>query len=168
GYTTKTYSATSQTTTLALSTGELSRVTDTYLQKSLITSSASAGYAETVDSYMARYDTLLGDTSSDGDIASLTTALATSLTSLAAGTGDTDASAVVSAASELADGLRTLSSGIQDLRSDADTAIGTTVDQVNALLQEIDSLNDQIVAGQGDQTSLADSRDTALQTLSGL
>lgn len=168
GYTTKTYSATSQTSTLALSTGELSRVTDTYLQKSLISSSASAGYAETVDSYLARYDTLLGDTSSDGDIASLTSALSTSLATLAAGTGDIDAAAVVSAAAELADGLRTLSSGIQDLRSDADAAIATTVDEVNALLQEIDTLNDQIVAGQGDQTSLADSRDTALQTLSGL
>jgi flagellar hook-associated protein 1 FlgK len=168
GYTTKTYSATSQTATLALSTGELSRVTDTYLQKSLITSSASAGYAETIDSYLTRYDTLLGDTSSDGDIASLTSALSTSLTSLAAGTGDTDAAAVVSAAAELADGLRSLSSGIQDLRSDADAAIATTVDEVNALLQEIDALNDQIVAGQGDPTSLADARDTALQTLSGL
>lgn len=168
GYTTKTYSATSQTATLALSTGELSRVTDTYLQKSLITSSASAGYAETIDSYMLRYDTLLGDTSSDGDIASLTSALSTSLTSLAAGTGDTDAAAVVSAAADLSDGLRSLSSGIQDLRSDADAAIATTVDEVNALLQEIDTLNDQIVAGQGDQTSLADARDTALQTLSGL
>jgi flagellar hook-associated protein 1 FlgK len=168
GYTTKTYSATSQTSTLALSTGELSRVTDTYLQKSLIASSASAGYAETTNSYLTRYDTLLGDTSSDGDIASLTSALSTSLTTLAAGTGDTDAAAVVSAAAELADGLRTLSSGIQDLRSDADAAIATTVDEVNALLQEIDTLNDQIVAGQGDQTSLADSRDMALQALSGL
>ncbi|MFN7127598.1 MAG: flagellar hook-associated protein FlgK [Brevundimonas sp.] len=168
GYTTKTYAATSQTTTLALTNGELSRVTDAYLQKSLITSSASAGYAETIDSYMSRYDTLLGDTSSDGDIASLTSALSTSLTSLAAGTGDTDAAAAVSTAAELADGLRTLSSGIQELRSDADAAIATTVDEVNALLQEIDTLNDQIVAGQGDQTSLADARDTALQTLSGL
>ncbi|WAC60697.1 flagellar hook-associated protein FlgK [Brevundimonas sp. SL130] len=168
GYTTKTYSATSQTATLALSTGELSRVTDTYMQKSLITSSASAGYAETIDSYMTRYDTLLGDTSSDGDIASLTSALSTTLTTLASGTGDTDAAAVVSAAAELADGLRTLSSGIQDLRSDADAAIATTVDEINALLVDIDSLNDQIVAGQGDQTSLADSRDTALQALSAL
>lgn len=168
GYTTKTYSATSQTSTLALSTGELSRVTDVYLQKSLIVSSASAGYAETIDSYLARYDTLLGDTSSGGDIASLTSALVSDITSLASGTGDTDAAAVVSAATELADSLRTLSSGIQDLRSDADAAIATTVDDVNALLQEIDSLNDQIVAGQGDLTSLADARDTALQSLSGL
>ncbi|OGN51678.1 MAG: flagellar hook-associated protein FlgK [Caulobacterales bacterium RIFOXYB1_FULL_67_16] len=168
GYTTKTYSATSQTSVLALSTGELSRVTDAYLQKSLIVSSASAGYAETVDSYMSRYDTLLGDTSSDGDIASLTSALVTDITSLASGTGDTDAAAVVSAASELADGLRALSSGIQDLRTDADAAIATTVDEINTLLQEIDSLNDQIVAGQGDVTSLQDARDTALQSLSGL
>lgn len=168
GYTSKTYAATAQTTTLALTTGELSRITDTYLQKSLITSSAAAGYAETIDSYMSRYDTLLGDTSSAGDISSLTSALATELTSLASGTGDTDAAAVVAAASELADGLRTLSAGIQDLRADADTAIGTTVDQINALLLEIDSLNDQIVAGQGDATTLADARDTALQTLSGL
>lgn len=168
GYTSKTYAATAQTTTLALTTGELSRITDVYLQKSLITSSASAGYAETIDSYMSLYDTLLGDTSSAGDISSLTSALATELTSLASGTGDTDAAAVVAAASELADGLRTLSAGIQDLRADADTAIGTTVDQINALLVEIDSLNDQIVAGQGDATTLADARDTALQTLSGL
>lgn len=168
GYTAKTYTATSQTTTLALSTGELSRVTDTYMQKSLVTSSASAGYAETIDSYMSRYDTLLGDTSSEGDVASLTSSLSTSLTSLSSGTGDTDATAVVSAAAELADGLRSLSSGIQDLRSDADSAIATTVDEVNTLLEEIDGLNDQIVSGQGDVTSLEDARDTALQSLSGL
>ncbi|KAK0341865.1 hypothetical protein LTR94_024648, partial [Friedmanniomyces endolithicus] len=168
GYTSKTYSATSQTTTLALTTGELSRITDVYLQKSLIVSSASAGYAETIDSYMSRYDTLLGDTSSGADIASLTSALANQLTTLASGTGDVSASSAVAAASELADGLRTLSSGIQSLRTEADAAISTTVDEINALLVQIDALNDQIVAGQGDQTSLADARDTALQTLSGL
>lgn len=168
GYTSRAWTATSQTATLALSTGELSRITDTYLQKSLITSSAAAGYAATVDSYLARYDTLLGDTSSGGDIASLTTALATSLATLASGAGDSDPAAVVSAAAELADGLRILSSGIQELRSDADTAIATTVDAVNELLREIDGLNDQILAGQGDAISLAEARDTALQSLSGL
>lgn len=168
GYTSKTYTATAQTATLAISAGEVSRITDVYLQTSLMTSNASAGYAQTIDSYMVRYDALLGDTGSGGDIASLTSALATDLTSLSSGTGDTDATAVVSAAADLADALRAQSSGVQGLRADADAAIAATVDEVNSLLVEIDALNDQIVSGQGDPTSLADARDKALQTLSGL
>lgn len=168
GYTSKTYTASAQTATLAISAGEVSRITDVYLQTSLVTSNASAGYAQTIDSYMVRYDALLGDTDSGGDIASLTSALATDLTALSSGAGDTDATAVVSAAADLADALRALSSGVQSLRADADAAIAGTVDEVNALLVEIDALNDQIVSGQGDPTSLADARDTALQTLSGL
>lgn len=168
GYTSKTYTATAQTTTLALTQGEVSRVTDVYLQKALIASTASAGYAETVDNYMSRYDSLLGDTSSDSDIASLTTALTTALSTVTAGTGDADAAAVVQAAGELADGLRTLSSGVQSLRADADAEIASTVDEINQLLKQLGALNDQLVAGQGDATALQDARDTALQSLAAL
>lgn len=168
GYTTKTYSATSQTATLALSTGQVSRAVDTWLQKSLISSAGQAGYDATVADTLSRYDTLLGDTASGADIASLTSSLATSLTSLASGTGSTSASDVVTAASLLADGLRTLSSGIQTLRSEADQAVATTVTEINSLLTTISNLNDSIVSGLGDTASLSDARDTALNSLSSL
>jgi flagellar hook-associated protein 1 FlgK len=168
GYTSKTWAATSQTATLALNTGTVSRATSTYLLKSVITSAAQAGYDATVDESLSRYDTLLGGTDDGSDIGSLTSGLATALTSLASGSGTTSAADVVSAASDLADGLRTLSSGIQSLRSDADSAIATTVTQINGLLTTISGLNDQIVGGQGDAASLADARDTAMTALAGL
>jgi flagellar hook-associated protein 1 FlgK len=168
GYTSKTWAATSQTATLALNTGTVSRATSTYLLKSVITSAAQAGYDNAVDDTLSRYDTLLGGTDNGSDIASLTSALSTALTSLASGSSTASAADVVSAASDLADGLRDLSSGIQSLRKDADSAIATTVGQINALLTTISGLNSQIVSGQGDAASLADARDTAMTSLASL
>lgn len=168
GYTSKTYAATSQTATLALNTGTISRATDTYLLKSVISSAAQAGYDSAVDASLSRYDTLLGGTDDGADVASLVSGLATALTSLSSGASTTSAADVVTAASELADGLRTLSSGIQTLRGDADTAIASTVGQINSLLTTLDDLNDRIVSGQGDAATLADTRDTTMTALAGL
>lgn len=168
GYTNKTYTATAQTSTLALSEGQVQRTVDTYLQTSVITSAAEAGYDSVVSESLSQYDSLLGAVDGGSDISSLTSDLVGALTDLASSSSTSTASDVVAAASDLADGLRDLSSGIQSLRDDADSAIATTVDEVNELLRTIDDLNDKIVAGVGDTTTLQDERDTALTTLSGL
>jgi flagellar hook-associated protein 1 FlgK len=167
GYTSKTWAATSQTATLALNTGTVSRATSSYLLKAVVTSAAQSGYDTAVADTLSRYDALLGGTDDGSDIASLTSALSTALTSLASGS-TTSAADVVSAAGELADGLRDLSSGIQSLRKDAESAIATTVGQINDLLTTISGLNAQIVSGQGDAASLADARDTAMTSLASL
>lgn len=169
GYTTKTYTAAVQTTTLALNEGEVQRVVDTHLQSSVISSASDAGYDAVVAESLNQYDSLLGSVDGGDDLSTLTSDLVSALTDLASGSGSTESSEVVAAATELADGLRTLSSGIQDLRSEADSAIATTVDTVNDLLTRIGSLNDQITSGRGaDVTSLEDERDAALTSLSSL
>lgn len=168
GYTTKTYTASVQTTTLALSEGQMQRTVDTYLQSSVISSASQAGYDEVVSTALARYDTLLGSVDGNDDISALTSDLVSALTDLGSASGSSTASDAVSAASDLADRLRDLSSGIQGLREDADSAIAGTVDEINTLLTRIGSLNDKIVSGGGDVTSLQDERDIALTTLSTL
>jgi flagellar hook-associated protein 1 FlgK len=120
---------------------------------------------------MQSYDAALGSTDGGDDISSLMTAFSTALSALASSPDATSKAQLVSDVSALADGIRSLSSEVQDLRTQANSQIETTVGTVNQTLKSLASLNDQIAtvtAQGGDTTSLEDQRDAALTTLSGL
>lgn len=171
-YTRKTVSTTATTALNSASTTTIQRAADSYLAKTVVKTAASAGYASTVDSYMQSYDAALGSVDTGSDLSSLLDAFSSALTSLSASAdSDTAKASVVSAASSLASGLSGLSASIQDLRTQANNDIATTVDTINSTLSSLASLNDQIMsvtAQGGDITSLQDQRDAALTTLSGL
>jgi flagellar hook-associated protein 1 FlgK len=57
------------------------------------------------------------------------------------------ASTVVSSAQDVANSLNSISSGIQSMRGDIDTEIGTQVDQLNGLLKQFDDVNATIKVG---------------------
>jgi flagellar hook-associated protein 1 FlgK len=145
---------------------------DKYLLKALITATSQLGAASTTDSYMSRLQNLLGTTSSSSgtSLGNTLASLESALSSLA----DTPESStlkaqVVSAMDAVASQLRETSSGIQNLRADADGAISDAVGKVNGLLQTLGDLNSQIAqaAAQGQSTAdLEDQRNTALQSLS--
>lgn len=171
GYTTKTYTATATPAGQSLSTGTITRAASVYLQKSIVSGSSDAGAASVIDSYMQLYDAALGQVGESSDLASLTTAFQTALTDLTSSLTTAARTAVVSAASDVADALNSLTSSIQSLRTQADQDIASTVDEINAALQDLQDVNDQIVAATaagGDTTGLFDARDQALTTLSGL
>jgi flagellar hook-associated protein 1 FlgK len=170
-YTRKTVTSAVSTTTQTLSDATILRVADSYLSKTVLKTAAAAGGDAVTDTYMQSYDAALGSTDGGDDISSLMTAFSTALSALSSSPDATSKAQLVSDASALADGIRSLSAEVQDLRTQANSQIETTVGTVNQSLKSLASLNDQIAtvsAQGGDTTALEDQRDAALTTLSGL
>lgn len=176
GYTRKTATQTTVVTGGAGSGTQVTGITskvDKYLVQALTKSLSQQGAAEATSTYMDRLQSLFGSTVGSNDsgtsLANTIADLATALSNLAV-TPESESLqvSVVDAFDAVAAQLRETSSGIQDLRSDADGAISDAVNDVNAALQQIDSLNDQIIAAKarGDSTAdLEDKRTTALQAV---
>jgi flagellar hook-associated protein 1 len=158
-------------------TGITSNV-DQLLLKSLVSATSELGAADTNNTYASDLEELYGSTSSssssdDSDtgtsLASTVASLESAISSLESNDNDSsDQTEVVEALDEVASQLRETSSGIQNLRSDADQGISSAVDTVNSELENIASLNQQIVAAKaaGNSTAdLEDQRDTDLQSI---
>jgi flagellar hook-associated protein 1 FlgK len=173
GATQKTYTPSSSASlTSSLSTGEVTRLTNSYLSQTVNASAGENGASSVVNTYLQSYDTQLGSTANASDVSSLLTSFQTALTTLGnAPTSTSDASSVVNAASTLARNISQLSAGIQTLRTQASSDIGSTVTAVNTDLSSLQSLNSQIAAGAqtgSDVTGLEDQRDTTLTDLSSM
>ncbi|MEK9278346.1 MULTISPECIES: flagellar hook-associated protein FlgK [unclassified Bradyrhizobium] len=178
GYTEKTATQSSSVTngvgTGVTVTGITSTV-DKLLLKSLIGATFDLGAADTTNTYLTSLEKLYGSTSSS-DSSSTGTSLANSIASLESALSSlasTPSSAslqsnVVSALDDVASQLRETSSGIQKLRANADQDIASSIDDVNADLQQIADLNAEIkqTAAAGQSTAdLEDRRNTALQDI---
>ena len=176
GYTVKTATQVSTTSggvgTGVAITGIASNV-DKLLFRSLMTAASELGAADVGNNYFDRLQALYGSTTGADDtgtsIANTLASLEAAVSSLAATTSSASLqSSVVSALDDLASQLRETSSGIQALRSTADAAISSDVDQVNDSLKTIASLNAQIkqAAAAGQPTGdLEDQRNVALQSV---
>lgn len=174
GYTVKTANQASTVTggvgTGTTITGITSNV-DKLLLKSLVQATSALGSATTTNSYLDQLQALYG-TSSDSSNTSLADTLTTLEQALSSLSSDPSSSSlkanVISALDTLATQLRDTSSGIQDLRSDADQSIDDAVDDVNEQLDLISSLNAQIklAAASGQATGdLEDQRNNAVQEI---
>ncbi|NJL09137.1 MAG: flagellar hook-associated protein FlgK [Methylacidiphilales bacterium] len=155
-------------------TGITSKV-DKYLVKALVESTSTLGAAEANSIFANRLQDLFGqtiggDNSENGtSLGNSIALLETALANLAA-TPESESlqSAVVDALNYVTVQINETASGIQALRSEADSRIAESIDVVNAALAEIDTLNDAILAAQarGDSSAdLEDKRYTALQTV---
>ncbi|MFT4117779.1 flagellar hook-associated protein FlgK [Bradyrhizobium sp.] len=176
GYTEKTANQSSSVTngvgTGVTVTGITSTV-DKLLLKSLIGATSDLGAADATNTYLTSLQKLYGSTSSSSDsttgtsLANNIASLESALTALASTPSSASLqSNVVSALDAVASQLRETSSGIQKLRANADQDISSSIDDVNADLQQIASLNAQIkqTAAAGQSTAdLEDQRNTALQ-----
>ncbi|MDA4847537.1 flagellar hook-associated protein FlgK [Hoeflea poritis] len=94
------------------------------------------------------------------------------LQTLAATPGDsTLAASVISAAQDVANSINDASASTQQLRLEADQAIGERVDKLNNLLTQFEAVNNDVIAGTavGEDVSQAlDSRDSLLREISTL
>jgi len=149
---------------------------DQLLLKSLINATSDLGSADTTNNYMTELQQLFGTANSDGSsttgtsLANTLAALETALTSLSNSPSSVSLqSAVVSALDNVASQLRDTSKGIQNLRSNADQDIASSVTSINSDINQIADLNQQIkkMAAAGQSTAdLEDQRNSALQDLS--
>ena len=116
------------------------------------------------------YNTQLGSTSGTNTISSYLDDLYASLQYLATNP-ETSAnkSEVINTAENMANSLRDVSNSIQKLRLDAEQRIASSVNNINAIIDRIGSLNDKISSGGTNDASLAeyqDQRNLELQNLS--
>jgi len=170
-YSRKTVSSGAITSTAALTVSTTDRVADAYLTKLTASSAGSSAYDQAISSALTTYDAALGTVNGGDDLSSRLQDFQTALTNLSTSGADSASKAkAVAAATTLAGTIQGLSSTVQSLRTQANTDIASTVNEINASTSTIADLNRQIVAttaSGGDVTDLEDQRDAALQTLSG-
>lgn len=150
----------------------LTRVIDEGLLKSLRLEMSALESVQTEEAFLGRIQDLFGSPDSNTSFNHVIADFQASLESLSLSPADALAQLeVVRQGDNAAASLRTLSSGIQNLRQDADRRIGDAVDAINRLTAQIAELNAQIsrngYAGH-DVTGLQDQRDAAIDELAEL
>jgi flagellar hook-associated protein 1 len=151
-------------------TGVAERITDPILTANLQAQNSTTVAASTLDNYYQSIQNLFGSVSANTSLNSTLSTFSGALQTLAATPEDTVAqSNAISSGQALTQQLNGMSTGIQTLRANADTAIGTAVTTVNGLLTGIANFNTEIAHAQafGQSTAtLEDQRDQAVQQLS--
>ena len=148
------------------------RTVDQFLQQQLRSSTASSAFLNIKSSMLGRIDAGFGTPDSNSSIAGAVSSLATMLQELIDNPESEPARAsFINEASNLATKLNQTSDTIQAMRLEAERNIAAGVEQANALLNTIASVNNQIASRQAGSLSigdLQDQRDMAIDELSRL
>lgn len=145
------------------------RLLDRIVQHQLWQESSAAAYTSTRADVMSKVDELYGAPGSATALDSVYNAFTSALQALKDDPSNyTTRTAVLDRANELANRLNGLSSGVQDLRRQAEAGIANGVEQINGLLGSLTSVNAKIVGSpDSPQTAaLRDQRDKIVAELS--
>ena len=152
--------------------GEPSRVADKFLENAVYQRSGKAGRAEVASSYLDRLQSLLGAPNSSAGLAPRLNALSSAAAEITSLQGSTQSVALFTAnVTDAIDTLDGLQRDVSDLRADAETEVGFTVDRANVLLGQIHDLNGEVARLDSlgrSSAGAADQRMSALEELSGL
>jgi flagellar hook-associated protein 1 FlgK len=175
GYVRKTVNQVQTTTgtgSAGVSVVGVNRELDVYVQKQVLTETSGASYASTLSAALQRLQGIYGDPSSNTTLESAFNTLTAALQALSTSSDSPAArSTAVNAAQSLAQMLNSTSAGIQSLRSDAESSIKSSVDAANNAMQQIATINNQLLGTTGDDAaaaSLLDQRDQYITQLSQL
>ncbi|MEQ5778241.1 flagellar hook-associated protein FlgK [Thalassospira sp. NFXS8] len=175
GYTAKTQSLATNTlagATTGVNVTATGSTVDNYLLKSISSSATDSGYADVFTNPLTTVSSAFGTVGEDDSLSTLITDLETSLATLASNASSTSQKSLVLADAEnIADNLNTLSQTVQSERGNADQQIDETVEQVNTLLYQIQSYNEQLTglaASTVAASELTDARNQAINDLSEL
>jgi flagellar hook-associated protein 1 FlgK len=157
---------------LGVQAAPATRQVDTVLQAEALHQNATVASLQTRQSALQAIDTAQGTPGQASDLPSLLGTLQSAFSSLLnSPDNQTQQSAVVSAASELAGGINSLSNAYTTQRQGAQDNIVSAVNTLNSSLSTVGSLTDQIISLRASGQSTADlenQRDSALQTVSQL
>lgn len=145
-----------------------SRIVDQRTQGQIwLVNAQAAGNAQSLRS-LEEIDRLVGTFDDPGSLYDLSSKFETNLISLASRPEDTvRQSNANQAADDLADKIRTIGSGIQSIRSDADREISGVISALNADLEKIAELNGSIAKSHGQNTAaLEDARQALIDKVS--
>ncbi|GGH26578.1 flagellar hook-associated protein FlgK [Alsobacter metallidurans] len=145
------------------------RLLDSVLQKELRTETSGSGYTAAKASYASQLSNVFGQPGSSSALTSMMGSFTNALQALQSDPSNASArTAALNAAGSLARGINTASRNIQDLRANAESAIGADVTRVNALLKGIAASDARVAATQGKDAGLLDQRDAQINELATL
>ena len=152
--------------------GNLKRNVDEGLLRSYLSSNSTYSSAASSNKYLTNAETFIGTPLGDNSIANDVANVNKMFENLAANVRSAAARFdLTTYAKNFTSRMNSMSSEIQNLRTEADKEISTSVKEVNSLLDEISDLNKSIVKynalGYDGVTDLQDKRDSALKELSG-
>lgn len=146
------------------------RTEDAALLKQVLTATSDNSGKQTFLDGMNSLSVVLGGEEYVSAPSTYLAALQESLQSYAASPSDvTLASTVISSAKDVANSLNTSTAAVQQLRTDADTEISTTVTELNQLLSDFETANNAVksaTAAGTDATTALDKRDSLLKQIS--
>jgi flagellar hook-associated protein 1 FlgK len=150
-------------------TQTVTRRVDELLNRDVRRESSTLGSSDVTNQFLQDVQNLIGTTQSGGVINTALGNLQDSLNALAVSPGDPSLQqATTDAASQAAETLNRVEASTQNMRGEADSQIATAVTTINASLQQVQTLNQQIARANalgepiGD---LQDQRDQALATV---
>ncbi|WP_234053981.1 MULTISPECIES: flagellar hook-associated protein FlgK [unclassified Xanthobacter] len=147
----------------------ITRASDSALFDKMLSSTSSSAQLKALDDGLTVLQKTVGDTESETSPAALLGTFSNALTAAANAPDDTAlAAAAVSAAQDLAVSLNDACDAVQQVRTDADSAIAASVGNVNDLLSQFQDANDAVVRGTAlgtDVTNALDQRDSILAQL---
>lgn len=126
------------------------------------------GAAQTLNGSLQQLDAMMGGPGSEQGLDALYRKFSSALVAASNDRGNAGATmSLTAAASALSGELGRLSRAIQSMRTDAESAIGSTVTEINALAQQLADVNNQLSTAQ-DQNDLLDQRDRLVDQLAEL
>ncbi|HEV7324664.1 MAG TPA: flagellar hook-associated protein FlgK [Bosea sp. (in: a-proteobacteria)] len=155
--------------TVGVSNPNVQRLLDRIVQHQLLQESSGAAYTSTRAQVFANLDKLYGAPGSATALDSMYSKFTSSLQALQNDPSSyTNRTAVLDAASLLANRLRGLSDGVQQQRAQAEAGIGAAVTRTNELLEQLTDVNARIVNAQQSSgtADLRDQRDRIISELS--
>lgn len=162
---------TSAGATSVLVTG-VNRELDQYIQRQVLMETSGASYASARSGMLQRLQDVYGNPSSGTTLESVFNDLTNALQALSTSPDSPSArNVVINASQALAQQLNSTSQGIQNLRSDAESALNSSVQAANNAMQQIAAINKQLMGVAGNDAasaSLLDQRDQYVVELSQL
>jgi flagellar hook-associated protein 1 FlgK len=150
--------------------GTIDRYVDQALQVQLRNTTSDFSGLDVRQKFFQRMQDMFGSPDSNSSLAAMMSDFSTSMTALTTNPESVSLRLdVVTNAQRTAQSLNTMSANAQQLRQEADSQIADAVTTINAQLDTIDKLNDQIVAAKlrGIETGdLEDQRDLAVSAIS--
>ena len=139
---------------------EIQRTVDQHLLRQIRGHIATLAGQRAQNDFLARTQQLFGTPADDSSISHGITELGAALEAAALSPNSLPArGSVVDTARRLTDQLNAMTRDLQQMRAEANQEIGRSVERINTLLADIDSLNGQIVGAQTSGESAADLQD---------
>ncbi len=148
----------------------ITRATNQALFDNLLSATSASSGHQALVAALDRLDQTINDPELDASPAALVGKLADALQQYAAGPHDgARAQSAVAAASRLVQSLNGATQLVQDVRVQADADIANSVDRLNELLSQFETINNEIIKGTrsgADITDYLDARDRTLASIS--